>query len=125
MNDYYKSCAFPKPDDKKKHKKMNGYKDKPNRVCFFTGRLNAERHEVFPGTANRQISIDNGFQIDVCPELHRELQENITPWAKKWNRLLKMYFQKKYELKLRAEGVSPEQAREAWISLIGRNYIHD
>lgn len=123
MNEYYKACAFPKPQDKKKRKKMNGYKDKPNRVCFFTGQPYAERHEVFSGTANRQISIDYGFQIDVCPELHRELQDNITPWAQKWNKKLKMYFQKKYELELRAEGVSPERARESFISLIGRSYI--
>ena len=123
MNDYYKTCAIPKPQDHKKRKKMNGYKDKPNRVCFFTGQMNAERHEVFPGIANRQISIDYGFQIDVCPELHRELQDNITPWAQAWNRKLKMYFQKKYELKLRSEGVSPERARESFIQLIGRSYI--
>ena len=117
MNDYYKTCAIPKPQDHKKRKKMNGYKDKPNRVCFFTGQMNAERHEVFPGIANRQISIDYGFQIDVCPELHRELQDNITPWAQEWNRKLKMYFQKKYELKLRSEGVSPERARELGLTL--------
>lgn len=36
---------------------------------------------------------------------------------------LKMYFQKKYELKLRSEGVSPERARESFINLIGRSYI--
>ena len=31
LAEYYRTCAFPKPVEKKKRKRMNGYKDKPNR----------------------------------------------------------------------------------------------
>ena len=37
MIDYYKTCAVAKPVDKKKKKLMNGYKDKPNRICGSVG----------------------------------------------------------------------------------------
>lgn len=122
MNDYYQTCAFPKPTTKKKQKKVNGYKDKPNRVCWYCGERNAERHEVFPGP-NRQKSIDMGFQVDVCAVHHRRLHENGRPFAQiemaKW----RMYYQKQYEDKLIESGVKPEQARELWLLMIGKNYL--
>jgi hypothetical protein len=122
MNTYYQNCPFPKPISKKRKKKVNGYKDKPDRVCFYCKTPYAERHEVFGG-ANRQISIDNGFQVDLCMNCHREIQDNITEWAQKQNRIWRKFFQTKYEIELMREGLSPERAREAWISLIGRNYL--
>ena len=119
---YYDTCAFPKPQDKKKKKKANGYKHKADRVCAYTGRPFAERHEIFCGR-NRQISIDNGFQIDVCPEIHAELQANITEWAQAENLRLRQKCQWEYENNLIATGVTPEQARELWLKLIGRSYL--
>lgn len=119
---YYDTCAFPKPQDKKKKKKTNGYKDKADRICAYTGRPFAERHEIFCGR-NRQISIDEGFQIDVCPEIHAELQANITEWAQKENLRLRQKCQTEYEDKLITTGITPEQAREAWLKLIGRSYL--
>ena len=71
----------------------------------------------------RQISIDNGFQVDLCMNCHREIQDNITEWAQKQNRIWRKFFQIKYERELMREGLSPERAREAWISLIGRSYL--
>ena len=118
---YYDTCAIPKPATRKKKKKCNGYKDKPNRFCAYTGQPYAERHEVFGGP-NRQISIDMGFQVDVSPEVHRELQDNITEWAQKENRRLRQKFQRRYEQDLIDAGMSEEQARYAWIQLIGRSY---
>lgn len=91
---YYDTCAFPKPRDKKKKKKCNGYKHKADRICAYTGRPFAERHEIFCGR-NRQISIDNGFQIDVCPEIHALIDA----------------------------GIAPDEARERWLRLIGRSYL--
>ena len=85
---YDETCAFPKPQDKKKKKKANGYKHKADRVCAYTERPFAERHEIFCGR-NRQISIDNGFQIDVCPEIHAEQKENITDRAQEENMRLR------------------------------------
>lgn len=121
-SEYYKTCAFPKPQDKKKKKKQNGYKDKPGRICAYTGAPYAERHEIFPGN-NRQISIDYGFQIDVCPEIHAELQANVTEWAQAENLRLRQKCQTEYEDKLIETGISMDQARKCWLKLIGRSYI--
>lgn len=118
---YYDTCAIPKPVTGKKKKKYNGYKDKPGRFCAYTGQPYAERHEVFGGP-NRQISIDMGFQVDVSPEVHRELHDNITEWAQNENRRLRQNFQSRYEQDLIDAGMSEEQARYAWIQLIGRSY---
>lgn len=119
---YYETCAIPKPGTVKKQKQMNGYKDKAKRHCFYTGRPGAERHEIFRGN-NRQISIDNKFQIDVCPEIHRELQDDLTPLAQERNKFWQEYYQMKYEYRLMLAGATPKQARITWINLIGRNYL--
>ena len=84
---YYDTCAFPKPQDKKKKKKVNGYKGKADRVCAYAGRPFAERHEIFCG------------------------------------RRLRQKCQWEYENNLIATGVTPEQARELWLKLIGRSYL--
>lgn len=34
-----------------------------------------------------------------------------------------MYYQTKYEEEMIAEGASDEEARSAWMMLIGRNYL--
>ena len=106
----------------KKQKKTNGYKEKAKRICCYTGEPFAERHEVFRGP-NRQISIDNGFQIDVCRAMHEELQANVTEWAQRENLHWKQHFQQMYEDKLIASGMTSKQARDMWLKLIGRNYL--
>lgn len=97
-------------------------KDKAERCCYYCGTPYAERHEVFGGP-NRQISIDNGFQVDLCPAHHREIQDNITEWAKKQNRIWRKAYQTKYERTLIKRGATEEQARESFIMLIGRSYL--
>lgn len=119
---YYNTCAFPKPQDKKKRKKVNGYKGKTDRICAYTGRPFAERHEIFCGR-NRQISIDNEFQIDVCPEIHAELQANVTEWAQAEKLRLRQKCQSEYEGALIDAGIAPDEARERWLRLIGRSYL--
>lgn len=121
----YTGCAFPKPGGKKPTKKCNGYKDKPNRRCYYTGALGADRHEVFYGSGKRQISIDNGFQVDVHPIIHAALQQNSTEWAIKENRKWKEHYQKEYEKKLRKTGLSREAARKMWMALIGENFLKE
>lgn len=106
----------------KKKKKANGYKDKASRICAYTGKPYAERHEIFCGR-NRQISIDYGFQIDVCHEIHEELQANITEWAQAENLRLRQKCQTEYEDKLIDAGITPEKAREMWLKLMGRSYL--
>lgn len=123
LDSYYQSCAFPKPAPSKKKKLLhNGFKDKAQRRCWYTGQLGAERHEIWGGPW-RQTSIDMGFQVDVCPELHAELQANGTEWARIENLKWQMYYQQLYEGKLIASGIKEEQARELWMALIGKNYL--
>jgi hypothetical protein len=119
---YYAACAVPKPGTAKKKRKCNGYKDKPSRVCVYDGTPYAERHEVFGGP-NRQTSIDLGFQIDVSPARHAELQAGLTKWAQAENLRLRQHFQVRYEAELTESGMSEEAAREAWIVLVGKNYL--
>lgn len=124
MSEYYSTCPFPKPKTKKKKPLYNGYKDKANRYCIYCGEAYAERHEVFPGTANRQISIENKFQVDLCPAHHAELQDNVTEWAKKENVKLKRYFQRRWEREMiEKTGISEDNARTMWIEMIGRSYL--
>lgn len=113
------------PPNKPKRKKQNGYKDKPNRYCYYCGTSHAERNEVYRGNPNRQNSIDHGFQVDLCQDCHQEMTENITPRAQERNRYWKEHYQKQYEDKLKGSGVSPQQARKMWMWLIGENYLEE
>lgn len=70
-----------------------------------------------------QLSIDNGFQIDVCSEIHAELQENITEWAQAENLRLRQKCQSEYEDTLIGSGITPDEARKLWLNLIGRSYL--
>lgn len=106
----------------KKNKKVNGWKMKSERFCKYCGRPYAERHEVFGGS-NRQISIDNEFQIDVCRHHHEELHKNCSEWATAENERLKKHFQFKHEGRLIELGYTEEQARRDWMLLIGKNYL--
>lgn len=140
MDKFYENCAFPKPKTQKKKKKVNGYKDKVSRRCFYTGRPCAERHELFGG-ANRQNSIDYGMQIDLCPELHKlfhgikisrndleslgiqELTESPEAWIQKELQYHRKYAQNVWELKfMLRHGGSAADARAAWMELVGTNY---
>lgn len=125
----------------KKRKKQNGWKDKPNRYCRYTGRPYAERHELFCGNPLRQISIDNGFQVDLCWPIHKLFHgivdraglesvgitmPNPLVWAENELEKLRQECQQNYECKEQTErGLTPEQARANWMELIGRNYIND
>lgn len=122
---YYSECAFPKPKTPNKKKEYNGYKNKAERTCAYTGTSHAERHELFGGP-NRQTSIREGLQIDLSPEKHRELQDNITEWAQAENKRLKAEAQTRWMNEyMETEGVSEAAALRAWMLLIGRNYRED
>lgn len=124
LDRYYQNCPFPKPPKTKKKRLLyNGYKGKPQRRCYYTGRTGAERHEIWGGPY-RQISIREGFQIDLCPELHREFHSH-TEWAQREEKRWQQHYQRKYEKKLIESGIKPEHAREIWMQLIGRNYLDE
>lgn len=116
------SSTVLKPKSSKKKKLYNGYKDKPNRVCAYCGINCAERHEIF-GASNRQYSIANNLQVDVCSQHHRELHDNLTGWAKEENARLKRNYQLKHMRKCMNEGMSARQALDNWMTQIGRNYV--
>ena len=122
MKDYYKTCAVPKPKDKPKKKLTNGYKDKPNRYCIFTGEPYAERHEIFGGP-NRQNSMKYGLQVDLCHEIHERVTNPRTEKDLKLVQKLKVYGQKKFERERRAEGYTKEQARQYFMEVFGKNYL--
>lgn len=115
----------PKPEKKKKKKLLfNGYKDKPNRRCFYCGEPSADRHEIFGGRPNRQHSIEDGLQVDTCRKHHGELQANITPWAQEENRKWREWGQKHFELrKMQEDHMTPLQARNAFRERYGKNYL--
>lgn len=102
----------------------NGWKNKKNRICKYCGRPYAERHEVFAGS-NRQNSIREGLQIDVCPEHHRELQYNITRWAQEENKRLKAQMERDWIRRRMDEGISEDAAVREWMTIIGRNYCEE
>lgn len=144
LREYYQNCPIPKPPKKKKkRKKQNGWKDKPNRCCYYTGQPYAERHELFYGNPNRQISIDHGFQVDLCPPIHQlfhgqvdkaKLQALQIPgmfpdplaWAEDELDRLRKECQHNWEVSQEIElGRTSEEARADWVDLIGRSYILD
>jgi len=116
------ALLFPKPTTKKKAKKQNGWKDKAGRRCYYCGTLHAERHEVYGGP-NRQISIDLGFQIDLCSSCHRAWHSQSDELWRERKQYWQRYFQEEYEKKLIDGGIRPDQARELWTKLIGKNFI--
>lgn len=61
---------IPKPKTKKKRARNNP-RLAADRICAVCGRPYAERHEIFFGTGQRQLSIKYGLQIDLCYEHHR------------------------------------------------------
>ena len=111
----------PKPEPDKRKKAYNGYKDKPNRFCYYCGTPSAERHEIFGG-ANRQTSIVHGFQVDLCRECHEGIHDKTGIWQER-ARWWKQRCQTAYEDKLVDAGISAKQARSLWMKLIGKNYL--
>ena len=114
----------PKPRNTKKKKLYNGIKNKAERVCYYCGTPYAERHEVYGGP-NRQASIELGFQVDLCSACHSawHAQEKDL-WIRR-KKAWQEHYQRLYEGKLKAAGVTPERARVLWMSIIGKNYTDE
>lgn len=110
--------------DAGKRKKYNGYKDKPERECFYTGRPCAERHEIFFGWADHQISVEYGFQVDLNSDLHSEMHAH-TQWGDRETRLWEQAYQRVYMDCLEGEGLTEAQALSAWMDLMRHNYLEE
>lgn len=124
MNDYYSSCPIPKPSKKKKKLLCNGYKNKAERFCYYCHTPYAERHEVYAGS-ERQVSIRESFQVDLCHSCHEEIQHLTTKRGVERDMYWKKHYEKIYIEKLLDGGVSKQKAVEIWIALIGRNYLEE
>ena len=81
--------------------------------CFFCGRPAECIHEVYFGTANRQISIENGFCAGLCHREHN-LSSKSVHRDREMDLKLKRIYQKKYE---------ENHTREEFIALIGKSYL--
>ena len=81
--------------------------------CFFCGGPAECIHEVFFGTANRQISIENGFCVGLCHQEHN-LSNKSVHRDRKMDLKLKKTYQTEYEKK---------HTRADFINLIGKSYL--
>ena len=72
-------------------------------------------HEVYYGTANRKISIKNGFQVKICPRCHDAAHYKID-LVTDVNKVLRKQFQREYE---------KNHSRQEFIKLIGQNYLRE
>jgi len=81
--------------------------------CFFCGKSAECIHEVYFGSANRRISIENGFCVGLCHKEHN-LSSNSVHRDRKMDLKLKELYQKEYE---------KTHTRENFIKLIGKSYL--
>ena len=115
---------IPKPKTKSRKKLYNGWKDKPQRMCYYCGTYGADRHEVYGGP-NRQKSIEMGFQVDLCRKCHNAIHAAATPLWQERRSCWQRYYQQEFEDKLIASGITPAQARTTWMNMIGKNYTDE
>lgn len=82
--------------------------------CYLCGTTrDLEEHHIFLGNPLRKISEANGFKVRLCPYCHR-LTRNSVHQSRQTDLKLKEACQRKYE---------ETHTREAFIKLIGRNYL--
>lgn len=81
--------------------------------CFFCGKLAECIHEVYFGTANRQVSIRNGFCVGLCHKEHNLSKKSVHN-DREMDLILKKIYQKEYE---------KTHTREEFIKLIGKSYL--
>ena len=57
---YYDNCAFPKPKTPKKKKECNGYKNKAERTCAYTGTAPEVGFVKLVSAGGGSVKKDNG-----------------------------------------------------------------
>ena len=115
---------YPKQPGKKKRKKHSPsiIKQEPG-TCYLCVRLNQDyvqhkalhKHHVYEGTANRRISEENGFWVNLCWRHHTYGSESVHEKNENM-RLIQRDVQREYE-----KNHTPEQ----FMNLTGRNYLED
>lgn len=81
--------------------------------CFFCGKPAECIHEVFFGTANRRVSIENGFCAGLCHKEHNLSSKSVHN-DREMDLMLKRVYQRKYE---------ENHSRDDFIQLIGKSYL--
>ena len=81
--------------------------------CYFCGKPAQCIHEVYYGTANRRISIQNGFCVGLCHGEHNLYTKSVHN-DRKMDLELKQLYQKEYE---------KSHTREEFTKLIGKSYL--
>lgn len=90
--------------------------------CFLCTRYAyTERHHIFGG-ANRKHSEEDGLVVDLCHSCHNE-----SPGGVHFNKInmtmLRVMGQQRYEMARMEEGMSADEAHEAFVKRYGRNYL--
>lgn len=65
--------------------------------CIECGRTGINKHEVFYGTANRKLSIEDGLVIPLCEEIHHQANVKGIHVDKKLNLKWKKIAQKRWQ----------------------------
>lgn len=90
--------------------------DLDDKTCYVCGSTqNIHIHEVFFGTANRQLSIKYGLCVCLCAKHHNMSNEGVH-FDKRLDRLLKECAQSRAQKKY---GWSTEE----FIKIFGKNYL--
>ena len=85
-----------------------------NKECFITGmKTGLEKHHIYFGTANREISDKNGFWVWLVSQLHNKSSVGVH-FNREFDLQLKVSCQKKFE---------ETNSREEFMKLIGKNYL--
>ena len=91
------------------------------RICEICGRPAECTHHLLFGFAIRKIADEDGITMDLCNACHNfgryRIHDNPTA-----ERLSKMLGQERWEKQKIAEGMTPDQARDAFIERYGRSW---
>nr|DAR12004.1 MAG TPA: Recombination enhancement function protein nuclease, DNase, HYDROLASE.4A [Bacteriophage sp.] len=97
------------------------------KVCFLCERNGngdpLECHHIFFGTPNRQHSDEDGLVVWLCGERCHRTGKNAAHRDAFVNRYLKREAQNVWELEKRKKGMTPEEARKAFISRYGKSEL--
>ncbi len=90
--------------------------------CYLCGRMGyLEMHHIF-GSANRKHSTEDGLCVYLCRQCH-----NAPPNGVHFNKanmtMLRVMGQQRYEMARMDEGMSADEAHEAFMRRYGRNYL--
>ena len=93
------------------------------RKCYKCGTTEGlHRHHVF-FSANRKISEKYGFVEDLCHSHHTG--DKGVHFDREFDLQLKRKHQLIFELDKMSDGISRDEARKEWLSIVGRNYLED